>query len=344
MIPMTDKEQTETSGPLPPQEEKLAKAKAPKSTSNQLLNWLVMVVLGYGIYDFVVNPNASDGASKATPAAEGAAPTVVAEPSKEDFLLEKLYTQERFNSLDKVFSRLRTQSAGRVLQAGEGRNVFCGQVVTYRELNGSTQTLRLDAVADATQQKIVWGLVGARVGEVREVSIPESDARDPYTTLQTKTVSKVVEVLSAAPEVPKIGEMPLQRLIRRAESGYDLRCGDQAVAHLTLWNGKGKLLFSSLGQDPVYFRLGEGKAVPFGLELAAQEMGAGGKYTAIIPAEIAQPLQAGAQAPLPKGLQAQPFPAKILQGHEGILIVDLDFVNHLPMQQEAPKELPMPKL
>jgi hypothetical protein len=116
--------------------------------------------------------------------------------------------------------------------------------------------------------------------------------------------------------------------MERGGAGYDLRCGDPAIAHLTLWDNTGKMLFSSLGGAPVYFELGEGKGVPFGLELAAQKMGPAGAYTIILPPELIAPLHPNtAQPATPEALDVQPFPAHVVFPKEGVLIVDLDFVE-----------------
>lgn len=348
---VSESSQTETAGPLPKTEEKNSRDKLKTSLPMRLLNVLVILLLGYGVYNYLAG-NTATIQQQALLDAEVKKKGVTSVLHTQDFRIDQLKEQDAFNVIGKAFPKIRINVVTTTLKAGDGRRVSCGQTVTYRVhegvggagIVGKEQTIRLGDVHDNASKGLSWGIEGAQIGEIRELNIPKDFTAMLFSTSMPEAEKKVVEILAATPEFPKAGEMPLRRFIQRGGAGYGLRCGDHAIAHMTLWDSAGKMLFSSLGGLPIYFEVGAGKGVPLGIELAAQEMGPEGEYTVIVPKELMMPLHINSTslAP-PKGLEVQPFPHSIALPKEGVLIVDLSFPKDLPLKQEPRKELPMPE-
>lgn len=340
--------QTATSGPLPAAKSK--KGKPPTPPQIRVVNILVLGFLAYA----VVNYMGKEGGVTPSSQTPVAAPEI--EPSirihSDDPRIDRLLTQDAYNAIGRVFPRLRAGVGATTLVQGDGRAVFCGQTVTYRlreGVNGTgaagpEKTIALGNMHGHESSALTWGLEGARIGEIRALEIPDNFNATPFSNVKIAVTKQVVEVLAAKPELPRMGELALRRFIQRGGAGYDLRCGDQAIAHMTIWDSAGQLLFSSLGGAPVYFEMGVGKGVPYGIELAAREMGPGGAYTVIIPAELVKPLHPDEiQATVPKELEVQPFPATLKLPEKGVLIVDLDFVKEMPLKPEFKPAAQEPK-
>jgi len=341
--PPSETAEPATSAKLPPAPHKAKKPATPPLQRVVNLAILgIMVLAGYNYWSengvpFV--PNSSSSAPSETQ--ETPAATVTRAPHPSDPRIEQLHVQDSINLLKNAFAGIRMDVGARIVSRGEGRAVFCGQTLTYREQTktgwSEEKTQRLGDLATPYKKSISWGVSHARLGDVVELTIPKDLAQSNFfgsPAEAEKPVKRVVELLAATPELPQAGAMELRRYVIDGEAGYPQRCGDLAVFHLTLWDATGKLLFSSLGEKPVYLPLGSG-SVPLGLELALQEMGPGAIYSVVIPPELLEPLakNKAPEAP-PAELEAQPYPNLTLpKGH--VIIADLNFLRDMPLTTPA---------
>lgn len=321
----------------------------------KLVNLLIIAFIAYATYHYFTDPkgdNASQGSvslqqedSKKTGDYRGDASAMIPATHAEDPRMDRLLTQEQFNTLKSIFPRIRSGVAARTLVQGEGRAAFCGQTVTYNLRQPGEQvakmiTGKLAAPTDRLSQSLIWGMEGMRIGEKREIRLAEKAS---VSLLADNTIPKdiaayTVELTAATPEMPKTGAMPLRRFLVKGDAGYDFRCGDEALFHLTLHDATGKLLFTSLGGDPLFTSIGIGKGIPVGLEMALREMGPGGEYTLIIPPELTMPLYSDAAAPAaPAALKTQPYPADLLAPQQHVLIADIQIPRELYPTEESAK-------
>lgn len=309
-------------------------------------NIVVLVFLAYAAYQQVTKPDdeaknrVARGAIKTE---EGGAsdPKASASAAAQDPLMDQLLGQENFNSFDMLIPRIRTSVLTKTLKEGEGRKAFCGQIATYQLTKKGEKKTRiitspLANASDILSQYLVWGIEGMRVGETREIRMPQQTSQ-PLLAVDTPSDIEVYQVVlqNISPEMPKAGAMPLRRFLIKGDAAYDFRCGDIALFHLTLRDAKGTVIFTSLGSKPVFAVIGAGKGIPAGLEMALQEMGPGGEYTLILPPELSLPLHQKGELPtIPEGVEAQPYPAELLVAQQHVLIADIQIPRHLLPKQE----------
>jgi hypothetical protein len=259
--------------------------------------------------------------------------------------MDRLLMQEQFNTLKSIFPRIRNGVAAKTLVQGEGRAAFCGQTVTYTLKQPDEQaakeiTGKLAAPKDRLSQALIWGIEGMRIGEKREIRLAEKASVALLTdnSIPKDIAAYTVELNSATPEMPKAGDLPLRRFLIKGDAGYDFRCGDEVLFHLTLRDATGKLLFTSLGGDPLFTSIGSGEGIPIGIEMALREMGPGGEYTVIIPPELSMSLYGNAAAPAaPKVLKTQPFPANLLVPQPHVMIADIQIPRDLYPAEDFPE-------
>lgn len=344
--PETNSEKPGLKGPLP-----TSHSKPPLPVHMRLINLLVVGFLLYVVLNYF------SGGGLEIPEYLGTKPekseSVEAQLSSEDPRIDRLAVQESFNAFTDLIPNLRMQVATRTVSPGKGRQAFCGQQATYQLREsakgkaGKPQTVVLgQAVSEKTG--LAWGIQGMHLGEIREIRVPRDFNASRFSEKANKEATiYYAELLKLEPELPKAGPMALRRFISNGEAGLEFRCGDQAVAHLTLWSPNGQILFSSLNDLPIYFEIGAGKAIPYGLELGALEMGPGGSYTLIIPPELVKPLHANLPVETPpKELEVRSFPSDLALPDGQLLIADISFLKHPPLKtkKQTTKELPLPKV
>ncbi len=333
----------ERKGPLPASPfEKKAPPVHVKLINLLIVGFLAYAVLSYFSDGFDLTPDDN----KLPEVAEGKA----GPPHSDDPRIDRLRQQESFNSLSQLFPVSRPMVITETLTPGQGRRAFCGQEVTYRlheaGKEGAEKSLTLGREF-GDRLSLAWGIEGMQVGETRKIKVPKDFGAMPLGKVTEKDFTIYeVELLKLTPELPKAGPMPLRRFTQKGDAGMNLRCGEQAIAHVNLWSAEGKLLFSSLDGPPVYFELGGGHGVPYGLELAAEEMGPGGVYTVVLPPELVKPLHPGKQAAPPKELEVRAFPQDIVLPQGQVVMVDLSFLKAPPVKDafQPAKELPMPEV
>jgi FKBP-type peptidyl-prolyl cis-trans isomerase len=328
--------------PPPPPAEKQNPPPPSLQFQPKLVNLVILAFLAYAAYQYFMNPQnqaqQKSAEMETIPYSAEEAKNKADAPRHhpEDPLMDRLNVQERFNSLTGFLPSFRSGVRARTLIAGEGRAAYCGQTAEYTlQKKGETavknRTQQIGEFSTRIEQYLGWGLVGMREGETRELRIPQKTAEATITMSEPTDIEiYTVTLKRVTPAMPQAGEMPLRRFMLRGEAPYDFRCGDVALFHLSLRDAAGKLVFTTLGQKPIFTTLGAGAGIPLGLELALQEMGPGGEYTVIIPPELAMPLAAERKAPLPpEGVEAQLYPAEWLKPQTQVLIADIQIPRRL---------------
>jgi hypothetical protein len=340
----------------------LEKSKQKDPLAMRLINTVAFLLIAYAMVSYFSGGNPlgiltgeskkADAPSAATQGEAQTASGVITTPHPDDPRIERFFQLDSTSSLHQLLPRMRKTVLTQTLKAGEGRGAFCGQTVTYHMLSpvsenttgeskaGKPRTFRLGDINNHDAMALTYGLEGMRVGEIRELKIPKDFYGNTSFLNQTaqreELTTERVELLSVTPELPKMGTFPLRRFLERQEDSVVFRCGDQAFFHLTLWDGKGNILFSSLDGLPLYMEVGSGKGIPFGLEILASDMGMGGRYTAIIPKELVQPLYPNEKAEKPPAIcEARLFPADVKLPTDQTLIANLQFLTEAPRKKAA---------
>lgn len=320
----------ERKGNMLPPVEKKKKSGLP----NVLFNIFIIAFIGYGFFVYV-----QKGGDAGVLSELGEKLEVIDNGSYQegDPRIDRLQHQQRMNVLGRIFPHERPAVAHQTLQEGSGPPAACGQLATYRLIEGlgeerqvtEPRQLRLGSVS--VPQGMSLGMQGMRVGEVRRLTIPEAlwTAENPTEMTGGSHTMLMVELQALEPVLPQ-SEMPLRRFIIRGGGGAALRCGDLAVMHITLWGGDGVKLFDSKQGAPVYFFLGEGR-VPYAIERGVTGMAPGGLYSLAFAPSLQAPLVPEAQdVPAPQiPFNARPFPQDIEWPEEQIVLVDIDYPEQL---------------
>ncbi len=300
-------------------------------SGSKIFNLFIIAFIGYAVYVYM-----QKGGDAGILNELGDHLKVIEAPQEGDLRIDRLKHHQRANVLARIVPKERLGVTWSVLQKGEGAPVSCGQEATYSLISGfgSDQTvskprmLRLGSVK--APQGLTLGLEGMRVGEVRQVKVPQRlwSGSQPAEGQPARLTTITLELKNVSGQVPQ-AEMPLRRFFIRGGGGHPLRCGDLAIMHLTLWSGEGKKLFSSLGGKPVYFYLGEGQ-VPYGLERGVLEMAPGGLYSLALSPELMRPLAPDTVRSAAPPYAVQPFPADLALPEGQMVLIDIDYPKELP--------------
>lgn len=331
-----------------PKEEK----KTPKETAvkkqgdlfNRALNLIVLVLIAYGMFSYFTEQEEPTPETTIAGVAETLGDKMELDPS--DPRIEQLYKPNRMNLASRLMPVSRPAVATTVIEEGDGPAALCGQQVSYQVLDGEeNEALRVVAtesfrLGETNQKPIGYtlGIEGMRPGEVRQLVIPPVLWKENPEDDDKEVLVRKVKLLSAEPETA-FGEMGLRRFVIHGGGASMLRCGDIAAAHLSIWDMNGSKIFDSRdqGNAPVWFELGKGQA-PFGIELGAQQMVPGGRYTLIVPPQMIpaiMPPEEGWQPPAQYAVQS--FPKDIPLPADRAIMVDLLMMETMPHKElEAP--------
>jgi FKBP-type peptidyl-prolyl cis-trans isomerase len=303
--------------------EQLKKRSKKNNKANNVFNLFIICLMGYAFFKYV-----QDGGDAGMLSQIGTHLEVIDAYKEGDPRIDRLRAENLYpNDFTRLTPIKRSAVARQTLSTGEGPPALCGQEVRYRIVEGFGQDQKVSEPQSfhlGDPQKplgLTLALEGMRPGEVAQATIPpELWSGGAAGSLGTSLVLELESAQSDFPDNP----FGLRRFIRRAGSGYRLRCGDLAIMHLSFYSGKGEVLFDSRKGDPVAFFLGDGN-VPYGLEQGVQSMARGGKYSLILSSDFLH---------IPKNTainletipyQVQPFPADLSFPQDQLVLVDIDY-------------------
>ena len=278
----------------------MAKDKRPQVAAPSWLKWILIAFIAYAAFlHFTTGEKAANHTSMA--AASGFASSAARD-----------YRQQQ-----------NVQIGGDI--PGTGEDALCGQAaevkVTGKYPDGTTiehvdgtQPITLSVGAATKDSPWAPGIIGMKVGGVREVILPASTLEE--ATQKAKQLDKDanlqyrIELFSLNPNLP-----PNTLAFRATEltigNGDEAACGDTVKVHLVLWGADGQMLYSTLkdnNKEPITLTIGE-NALFYGLDRGVLGMHEGGGRSVVIPPAYLQPNPATVKSPeidkilekLPKG-------------------------------------------
>lgn len=311
--------------------------KKKSNAGTKAFNLFILVFIIYGFYSYM-----QKGGDVGIFNDLGHHLEVIEAPREGDPRIDRLQNQRRMSAMDNLMPVESINVTHRTLKEGEGVPASCGQTVTYRLVSGVGSEQEMSEVKSfrlGDYQKphgLTLGVEGMRVGEVREIVIPQQlwTGDVPAEGQRAQRTIITVELKSISPQEPQT-DMALRRFVTRNGSGIPLRCGDLAVLHMAVWAENGKKLFATEQGKPLYFYIGE-NSVPYALERGVQGMLPGGQYSLIFAPELWKRLTENVTpTSAPAAYEVQPFPTDIEWPSDQLILVDIAYPK-----QVAQKGLP----
>lgn len=321
-------------GGLPPE---LQKKKQDSKNFQRLFNLLILGFIGYGFFVYL-----QEGGEAGVLNDLGTQLAVIDAEPEGDPRIDRLDARNlQPDSLSYLYPVERPSVRSQTLQEGAGLPVECAQEITYRLIEGFgseqsvSETRRMRLGSPTVPQGLTLGMEGMKPGEVRRIEIPQQlwTGSAPAQEVPVEITALTVELESVGETLPQT-TMPLRRFIRKASNGDALRCGDLAIVEMTIWAGNGEQLFTTAGDQPVYFFLGDGR-VPYGIERGVQDLRAGGAYSLVVAPQYWPALQQESAPLQPIPYAAQPFPQDLAVPEGQLVLVDIGYPEELPPLKQA---------
>lgn len=268
--------------------------------------WVKWLVLGFIFYAvFIGAKTDQDGA----PTSINQAFTNIQDSVKTSFDLE--------HYKNKILPDTGTSLYIKDMEYGQGNPIICGQDVKI-----AYEVLRADGTAvddAATKEKPLafriggekvlpvfeQGIIGMQVGGRRSIiaspdlaygSRPQTEKELAQATLQFN-----IELLAAKPDLPNLDDTPYRIAEVASGGGHTILCGQPVNVRVTVWDVKGKKIFSS-GEELLSFIPGASN-VFMGLEQGVIGMPRGGLRLLAVPPPFQNTMhgnEATIKIPLPK--------------------------------------------